>query len=59
MTERDARSDSPVATIERGSRAFSCERRTGNRFIPMHRYGIFASRWPLDEQNPLDDREPQ
>jgi len=46
ITPRDAEATRRMATIERGVAPFLASR-DWEPFYPMHRFGIFASRWPL------------
>ena len=50
VTPRDAEATRRMATMERAVAPFFAS--TGwEPFYPTHMYGIFASRWPLDNQN--------
>jgi gamma-glutamyl hercynylcysteine S-oxide synthase len=49
ITPRDAEATRRVATIERGISPFLVSR-SWEPMSPMLRYGIYASRWPLEEQ---------
>ncbi len=46
VTPRDAEATRRMATIERGVAPYLASREW-EPFYPMHRFGIFASRWPL------------
>ena len=48
LTLRDAEATRRVATIERGIAPYLVSP-DWEPFSPMHRYGVFASRWPLGE----------
>ena len=49
ITPRDAEATRRMATMERAAAPFFAS--TGwEPFYPTHRYGIFASRWPLENQ---------
>lgn len=48
ITPRDAEGTRRVATLERGIAQFLTSP-DWEPFSPMHRYGVFASRWPLAE----------
>ncbi len=48
VTPRDGEATRRVATIERGIAPFLTSP-DWEPFYPMHRYGVFASRWPLGE----------
>jgi iron(II)-dependent oxidoreductase len=49
ITPRDAEATRRVATIERGVAAFLTSP-GWEPYYPTHRYGVFASRWPLNGQ---------
>ncbi len=49
ITERDAEATRRVGTIERGIAPFLISPEW-EPLYPMHRYGVFASRWPLQGQ---------
>ena len=49
ITQRDAEATRRMATIERGVAPFLASA-GWEPFYPTHRYGIFASRWPLGSQ---------
>jgi formylglycine-generating enzyme required for sulfatase activity len=49
ITPRDGEATRRVATIERGVAPFLVSQ-GWEPFDPMHRYGVFASRWPLGDQ---------
>jgi formylglycine-generating enzyme required for sulfatase activity len=49
VTPRDGEATRRVATIERAFAPFFASQ-GWEPFYPMHRYGVFASRWPLGEQ---------
>lgn len=49
ITPRDAEATRRVATIERAVAPFLISPEW-QPWFPMHRYGIFASRWPLNDQ---------
>ncbi len=46
ITPRDAEATRRIATIERGVARFLISK-DWEPFYPMHRYGVFSSRWPL------------
>jgi len=49
ITPRDAEATRRMATLERGIAPFLVSP-GWEPYYPMHRYGIFASRWPLKDQ---------
>jgi formylglycine-generating enzyme required for sulfatase activity len=49
ITERDAEATRRMATLERGVAAFLTSP-GWEPYYPTHRYGVFASRWPLNGQ---------
>ncbi|HEX7359730.1 MAG TPA: SUMF1/EgtB/PvdO family nonheme iron enzyme [Bryobacteraceae bacterium] len=49
ITPRDGEATRRMATIERGVARFLTSK-DWEPFYPMHRYGVFASRWPLGNQ---------
>ena len=49
VTPRDGEATRRVATMERGIAPFLVSH-DWEPFYPMHRYGVFASRWPLNGQ---------
>jgi formylglycine-generating enzyme required for sulfatase activity len=49
ITPRDAEATRRVATIERGIAPFLVSP-DWEPLYPMHNYGVYASRWPLDQQ---------
>jgi formylglycine-generating enzyme required for sulfatase activity len=49
ITPRDAEATRRVATIERAVAAFLVSK-DWEPFYPMHNYGIYASRWPLERK---------
>lgn len=49
ITPRDSEATRRIATIERGMARFFSSR-DWEPFYPMHRYGVFASRWHLANQ---------
>ena len=49
VTPRDGEATRRVATIERGVAPFLVSQ-GWEPFYPMHRYGVFASRWPLGDR---------
>jgi formylglycine-generating enzyme required for sulfatase activity len=49
VTPRDGEATRRVATIERAVAPFLTSQEW-EPFYPMHRYGVFASRWPLGDQ---------
>ena len=55
---RDAEATRRVATIERAVAPFLVSP-DWEPLYPMHRYGVYASRWPLRRGNGVDHRQPQ
>jgi formylglycine-generating enzyme required for sulfatase activity len=49
ITPRDGEATRRVAALERGAARFLTSP-DWEPFYPMHRYGVFASRWPLQDQ---------
>ena len=49
ITERDGEATRRMATMERGVAAFLTSP-GWEPYYPTHRYGVFASRWPLNDQ---------
>ena len=49
ITPRDGEATRRVATIERAVAPFLVSQ-DWEPFYPMHRYGVFASRWPLGDR---------
>ena len=49
VTPRDGQATRRVATLERGVAPFLVSQ-GWEPFYPTHRYGVFASRWPLEER---------
>jgi gamma-glutamyl hercynylcysteine S-oxide synthase len=49
ITPRDGEATRRVVTLERGVAPFLVSA-NWEPFFPMHRYGVFASRWPLGDQ---------
>jgi formylglycine-generating enzyme required for sulfatase activity len=49
ITPRDAEATRRMATIERGVAGFLISQ-DWEPFYPMHRYGVYASRWPIGDQ---------
>jgi formylglycine-generating enzyme required for sulfatase activity len=49
ITERDGEATRRMATLERGLAAFLISP-GWQPYYPTHRYGVYASRWPLKEQ---------
>ena len=58
ITPRDSEATRRVATIERAVAPFFTSP-DWEPVYPTHRYGVFASRWPLRGTDPLDHRQPQ
>jgi len=49
ITPRDGEATRRIATVERGVARFLTSK-DWEPFYPMHLYGVYASRWPLDDE---------